>query len=417
MPNREPVDCIIPTMDNMRQLQECVYSLYCSRAEHPVRILIVNNGECSLESAFPDIIGKGVEIISPGKNLGWTGGLREGLKHSTSRYVAFSNDDIYLPRSSGRAIRNLARVLDVYPWVGAIGPTSNVVMGTQNIWAQVGFADYEVSFLIGFFMLLRREALEKAGGIQDMESGGDDIDLSIRIRKAGYGLIVKREEFVYHHGFQTGERVHGRPDKPGGWNSREMIDATNAELIRKHGFLTWWETMCFSTLSSGSQSSLIEEPETKVISKYVNGGIVVELGCGHRKTVPQAIGVDIVPKGEMIPYMNEVSVADVTADVSGDLPFVDNYADTIIARHVFEHCLDTVQTLRNWKQTLKTGGRLIITCPDERIRDGVPINPQHVHGFTAESVVNLGELVGFKSVAVERDYNDISFTAVLERVN
>ena len=65
--------------------------------------------------------------------------------------------------------------------------------------------------------------------------GGDDIDLSIRLRQAGYTLVCDRRAFVYHYGFRTGERVHGDRTVPGGWNSPQMIAATRDTLIAKHG--------------------------------------------------------------------------------------------------------------------------------------------------------------------------------------
>lgn len=410
---QQPVDIIIPTYDNVDQLFQCVSSILTHRFEYPVNIIIVNNGKIPIEKNLSMNEMKHIKIITPGENLGWIGGLQEGLKHSASKYVVFANDDIYIPRASSRWLKYLIREMEIYSAIGAIGPTSNVVMGMQNIWRFLPARCYATMFLIGFCILVRREALDRAGGVQDVEYGGDDIDLSIRLRKAGYLLVVKRDVFVYHHGFQTGERIHGGPDKPNGWNSREMTDNVNMELIRKHGFMSWWETLISKSPENGEQEI---DAEGKIIQQYCNGGVTIELGCGGQKTIPAAIGVDIIPKGEQIPYVDAKSVADVVADVSKPLPFKDDYADTVIARQVLEHCLDSVSCLREWRRILKPGGRLLISCPDERLDEGVPINPEHLHAFTAESLESIISLLGFKIFSIEQNYNNISFTMCMEKV-
>ena len=87
--------------------------------------------------------------------------------------------------------------------------------------------------------MLSREALDKAGGVDDsLPNHGDDIDFSIRLRQQGYKLLMDRNVFVFHHGFKTGERLHGAY-----WNSMEMQDKTNHSLIRKHGLPTFIGTL------------------------------------------------------------------------------------------------------------------------------------------------------------------------------
>jgi predicted SAM-dependent methyltransferase len=262
--------------------------------------------------------------------------------------------------------------------------------------------------------LVRKAALDAAGGVQDVEYGGDDIDLSIRIRKAGYDLVINRNVFVYHHGFQTGNRLHGDHTKPNGWNSREMTDNTNMEIIRKHGFLEWWNTL-INRVPESEPDNLQGDEEADAVKNFLNGEkIIVELGCGSNKTVDRAIGVDIVPKGEISPFIEQVSVADVVANVEKELPFDNKSIDCIIARHILEHVLDPVETLRLWKDKLSENGKLIVSCPDERFFESIPLNPEHKHAFTPESLVNITKLLGFKNAKVAEGYNNLSFTVCLE---
>ena len=80
-------------------------------------------------------------------------------------------------------------------------------------------------------------------------------------------MIILFMVFIYHHGFQTGEKVHGKPSKPGGWNSRTMSDETNKHLIQKHGFIRWWKTMCRAEMPSEIENQRLKNSIEKIFSK------------------------------------------------------------------------------------------------------------------------------------------------------
>lgn len=237
----ETVSIIIPTYDNPDQLGACVRSILAHYDVFPVHIIIVNNGSAPLADTFAET--PHVTVITTGKNLGWEGGLKEGLTHTETTYVMFANDDIFIPFASSTWLKDMVGLLEIYEDVGAVGPSSNVVMGPQNIFHGPPVALFETQFLIGFCVLFRRKTLDEIGGVDDSLPGGDDLDYSIRLRQKGFRMLVSNKTFVYHHGFQTGTKVHGGPDQAGGWNSPQMTERTNTALIKKHGFLAWWETM------------------------------------------------------------------------------------------------------------------------------------------------------------------------------
>lgn len=409
---REAVTVLIPTYDNVDQLNDCVSSMIRTIGYYPLKIIVINNGEADLSH----LVSKDIEVLNPGRNLGWEGGLKEGLKHTSTKYVLFANDDIYLPQSAQTWMRDMVRLMEVYPEIGAQGPSTNVAMGTQNIWSPPFMDSFVTTFLIGFCMLLRRSALDEVGGVDDTLPGGDDLDISIRMRKAGHILVVNRHVFVYHHGFQTGNRVHGDHMRPGGWNSPQMTENTNTALIRKHGFLNWWQTLTpIETPTKEKVNAFNADTEGDAVRSFLIPGSTVELGVGAKKTVPDAIGIDRIPKDHPIPYIAGVSQADIVADVQEPLPLTENETDNVIARHILEHCVDSVQTLKQWAQPLKDGGRLIISVPDERITDTIPVNPEHVHAFTPESLQRLGEAVGLEHVGTKTGYNGISFTICFKK--
>ncbi len=409
-------DIIIPTWNNLTYLGQCLNSILMhTQGREMIRIIVVNNGDPEIEkyvTKHPLI-----KFVQADKNLGWEGGLKLGLEHSNAPFVCFMNDDAYVPFSSHLwAARCLSEFKNKN--VAAVGPTSNVVRGAQNIFLDQfgGYHSPYASFLIGFCVFIRRSDLDAAGGIDETLPGGDDFDLSIRLRKLGKKLVICRDVFVFHHGFKTGERVKGTADKPGGWNSREMTENTNIALIRKHGFRDWVKCNYGGCENPEDRKQPSRENEVNVVAALVKPGVIYDLGCGSSKTVPEAIGIDRVEVGSRIPNLEGAkSVADITADVTKDIPVPNESADTIITRHILEHSIDIIETLRLWISKLKLDGRLIITVPDERIGLTVPMNPEHRHAFTPEFLKSLMELLGMKQIEMRDNYNGISFTSVFEK--
>lgn len=411
-----PISIIIPTWNNRQYLEPCILSLLRTMPTQGLyRMIVVNNGDTG---SCDWIVGdkRYVEIVEAGQNLGWEGGLKLGLEHTDSPFITFLNDDTHIPPSSRMWSRHLLELFKDSR-VGAVGPASNVVMGSQNIFVHNPMTIFRVNYLIGFCMMVRREALEKAGGIDDTLPGGDDLDLSIRLRQSGYNLLVNRDAFVYHHGFKSGTRLVGDQNVSGGWNSYEMMETTNLALIRKHGLKAWFECL-YKMPEVSFQEQGWEDIEGDIVRRHIKGKVILDLGCGNNKTIPEAIGVDMVSRDAVIETLvgNPNSEADVTADVSQELPFESDYADTIIARHILEHLVDTVQVLKQWIAVLKPHGRLIIAVPDQDIVNSIPMNLEHVACWNKNSLKALLELLNLKIIEQIDSNNGVSFVTIAEKV-
>lgn len=408
------ISIIIPTWNNPQFLNPCIDSIiHTGCLSGLCELVIVNNGKQPIKEyvgATPN-----VRVLEPGKNLGWEGGLQYGLDNTDSDFVCFQNDDTQIPKATQSFYSQL-----LWPFnntqVAAVGPATTVASGWHSIFMKNPIrALYEVPYLIFFTVMVRRSDLLAAGGIDVTAPGGDDFDVSIRLRKLGKSLIINPDAFIIHHGFKSGERLRGTSDQPDGWNSKEMTDRTNQWLIRKHGFKTFMETRRgFDYESIGKKS----DSEGELVATFVRGPSVIELGCGFRKTVPEAIGIDQAGPGDDPTHLTDgkKSVADIKADVTEPLPLEDGSQDTLIARHILEHCVNIVDTLKHWKRVLKVDGRMIIAVPDHTDRNTIPMNPEHVHGFTPESLKSVMELCGFRHVETVDSKNGVSFVACYEKV-
>lgn len=403
---------IIPSYNNSEYLIPCLDSIGKTGClDGLCELIVVNNGDQPLDylKEWPN-----TKVVKPKRNLGWEGGLEAGLKVAQGDFICFQNDDTLIPKAAQSFYTQL-----LWPFndknVAAVGPATTVASGWHSIFQKDAIRQLtEVSYLIFFTVMLRRSDLEAAGGIDTSAPGGDDFDLSIRLRKMGKKLLINPDAFLIHHAFKTGTKVRGDHTVAGGWNSKEMIDKTNQWLIQKHGFKTFMETMRGFSYETYPSADL----EGETVKQFVRGSTIIELGCGFRKTVPQAIGVDHVAKGNVPTNLHDgkESVADIQADVTKPLPIDVLTVDTAIARHILEHCVDTAQTLLHWNAVLKMGGRLIIAVPNQDIVSSIPLNPEHVHAFTPNSLKRLAELCGFKQIETKDPGNGISFVSCFEKV-
>lgn len=192
-------------------------------------ILLVDNHGGLDENKYRDLF-LPIQVFRPGENLGWTKALKFAYPRTTAEFVIFQNDDTEYETKPDRLRKLLSHFED--PLVAAVGPGTGVAMGRQAL----SGPDLEpTKCLIGFCIAVRRSALEEIGGIHDKWNLGDDVDLSIRLTKAGKKMLIDRTVFVYHHAFKTGTRLYGTARAKGGWNSLDMVSGITQRLIMEHG--------------------------------------------------------------------------------------------------------------------------------------------------------------------------------------
>lgn len=408
--NKVSCDIVIPTFNNDQVLMGCLVNLLTFTTAN-MKVFVINNGE-----SYPERI-----AISPllsyhrmDKNLGWMGGINAGAKMGTGKYILMLNDDTQVLPNDRGWLAKMVRYLEEHPDTAAVVPMSNLVMGYQH------FANYNmppavsVSYVSNFCTLIRRDVFEKIGGLDEALPGGDDIDMSIRVKDLGLKLVIMRDVFMYHHGFVTGNRLFGAD-----WNSADYADRLKIALIKKHGFKKWLDTV-LDRAYKVEIGELKEDMETKEIRINIDPTkSILDVGCGNRKIYPSAIGVDLTPKGEMGVAGSQLSgnpsEADIVSDYT-DMPMIkDESYDYVVSRHTLEHAIDLVRTLTEWKRVLKIGGRLVISVPDDDVLPGVPLDPTHVHAFTKKSLEQILTILGFKIISNVTPQSCYSFVCVAEK--
>jgi len=149
-------------------------------------------------------------------------------------------------------------------------------------------------------------------------------------------------------------------------------------------------------------------------------GYGLDIGPGGDPIVPSAIRVDL-PQ----PYSHVGSMPVQLGGTATNLEwFGNNVLDYVYSSHVLEDFQDTEAVLREWLRVLKTGGKLIIFCPDEQVyrehcrRTGDPYNTCHVHAdFSLEFVKKALDRIGMVRVIHEVPLVDVySWDLVVEKL-
>jgi GT2 family glycosyltransferase len=238
--------------------EQCLCAVRKASAGLQVQVLLVDNASADgsksyLEPRFP-----WVRFQWNRENLGFAKANNQALAEATGQYVLFLNPDTIIPED---CFRQCLEYLEKNPEMGALGvrmldaggrflresrrgfPDPFTAMykltglatlfSTSRIFARyhMGHLDplkvHETDVLAGAFMMVRREVIEKTGGFdEDYFMYGEDIDLSYRIRKAGWKNVYYPHCPILH--------FKGESTRKGSLNYVKMFYGAMAVFARKH---------------------------------------------------------------------------------------------------------------------------------------------------------------------------------------
>ena len=223
------VDIIIPCYHNVDITKDAIESIIKLTEDINYRIIAVIDGyDKELLNYFKSLKLNNLKIVYHKQSLGFIKSTNHGIEYvrKNADYVLFLNNDIVI--QDPKWLINMVNSFD--DSTGAVGPISNYVMGVQSerYNSQLPLIHY-AKFLIGFCYLIRKDVLDKVGVLDERFGIGmnEDLDLSIRIRKAGYKLKINRGVFVHHLGSKSLSLVLK--------DFKETEDLTRAMLIEKWG--------------------------------------------------------------------------------------------------------------------------------------------------------------------------------------
>src|SRR6478736_44565 len=221
---------IIVAYKSRDELPACLGSLPAELLGRPVEVCVVNNSPGDGVAAWIAAAFPAVRLIEVGQNLGFGRANNWGYRATTGECVLFLNPDTI---SNTSALEHCVRRALAEPGLGLISPRLEQADGSMDLACRRsiptlwdGFCrasglaaafprtglfagynlthlpvdgTYDVGAINGAFMLGRREVFEKVGQFdENFFMYGDDLDLCIRVARAGYRIVYDGRHAITH---------------------------------------------------------------------------------------------------------------------------------------------------------------------------------------------------------------------------
>lgn len=217
-------------------LEQCLHSVSRATRNIEAEVLVVDNDSVDGSVAMVEEKFPWVTTIVNRDNVGFSKANNQAIRVSGGEYILLLNPDTVVEEDT---FSKIIGFMDKHPEAGGLGvkmvdgkgkflpeskrglPTPAVafykISGLSKLFPRsrtfgryhLGYLDpgeiHEVEILSGAFMLLRREALDKAGLLDEtFFMYGEDIDLSYRIIQAGYkNYYYPKTRIIHYKGEST----------------------------------------------------------------------------------------------------------------------------------------------------------------------------------------------------------------------
>ena len=218
-------------------LVKCIKSLDDVHQEVEMEVWIVDNASTddSIEKVKKLKTSFKINYILNDQNLGFGKAHNQVLKNLKSEFVLILNPDVELEKGN---LAGVISYMDASPEVGAA--TGEIILGNGQIdltahrgfptpWASFKYfllkddslyhltyknmhQIHEVDAISGAFFMTKKSVLDKIGYFdEDYFMYAEDIDLSFRIKQAGFKIIyIPSIKILHHKGISTGLKKHSQ---------------------------------------------------------------------------------------------------------------------------------------------------------------------------------------------------------------
>jgi GT2 family glycosyltransferase len=250
---------IIVNWNTKEYLLHCIDSILQKKGSIPIEIIIIDNGSGDrsgeeVKRQFP-----GIHLIENGYNLGFAKAVNQGLRVSSGRFLLLLNPDTQLREG---AVENLVSFMESHAEAGVAGAQllngdgskQNSIANFPSLASELlnksllrwlfpnkfpgkekSYSEpFEVDSVIGACMMVRRDAIEQVGLLdEDYFLFLEETDLCFRMKKAGWKVYHLPQAEVYHFQGKSAEKEKKRA-KVEYYRSRNLF-------FKKHsGPLQWF---------------------------------------------------------------------------------------------------------------------------------------------------------------------------------
>jgi hypothetical protein len=222
---------VIVNYNTERLLRGCLESVYAGANGTPFDVWVVDNNSrdnsvAMLGSEFPQ-----VRVVQNGSNVGFSKANNMAIARSEADYILLLNPDTLIIED---AIERVVRFMDERPEVGVCGcrvlnkdrtlqlacrrsiPTPKVafyrltglsrlfprspVMARYNMTYTNPAQTHEVDAVSGAFLMIRREAVEDIGLLDErFFMYGEELDWCLRAKRAGWSVVYYPDAEIIHY--------------------------------------------------------------------------------------------------------------------------------------------------------------------------------------------------------------------------
>ena len=261
------VSVIIPVYNRLDDIKRCIQSLQCSTMRE-FEIIVVDN--CSTENIkeYVDTIAENdssICCIRLNKNLMAAGGRNAGIAKARGKYLLFvDSDNIVAPDM----IELLVEAMENDETIGMIGPVMLYYRKPSMVW----FAGNDINLFTsrtiywqhnkdisdlkrtGIYethhlpnLMMVRKAVQQKIGLFD-ESYYimyEEADYAMRVRNAGYKIMVCRDAITYHNCFLPEEVVDNEMRKLGCDNPERTFHFSKNRGIFIRKYAPWYGRIAY----------------------------------------------------------------------------------------------------------------------------------------------------------------------------
>ena len=231
------VSVVIVSWNAKGHLLNCIQSLENARGELSLEVIVVDNGS---DDGGPTAVTQKhpwVRMIETGQNLGFSRGNNLGMRHSAGRYVCLMNSDVIVKPG---CLQSLVECMERFQDIGILGPRLTYLDGSYQpssrwrptlqghlaraLWLDKLFPGLrwfprshldlerldqmkDVDVLVGCFWMVRREALDEVGGLDEsFFIYAEDNDWCKRFWEAGWRVVYFPGAHAIHVGSASSAR-------------------------------------------------------------------------------------------------------------------------------------------------------------------------------------------------------------------
>jgi len=229
---------VIVNFNTREKLRMCLTTVFASSPGIQFEVFVVDNASSDGSVAMARAEFPKAEVIVNGENLGFSRANNVALRQASGRYLLLLNPDVEIMPDT---FQKMLQFMDQNPRVGVAGCRVEKPDGSLDLACRRGFPDPTTAFLrltglsllfpksrmasynltylpedeisevdsvMGAFLLIRREAMDQVGFLdEDYFMYGEDLDWCFRVKASGWRVVYAPITRVIHHKGSASRKV------------------------------------------------------------------------------------------------------------------------------------------------------------------------------------------------------------------